>query len=1050
MKRFTKMLLALTLMLLGGMTANAQNRIELEDAMFKAWESWEPNSAEVTDPDQLSAAGFGFENSMYQEVGGGATIYGHSKVYYLWYANLTGTKTMYIEGTTGMVLRVLINRPAPVEGGDANGGTTTEIKVTLDADGKGVVDLSGYEYVHLNAIKSAYGAPKGKVTKIEIEGTIESTGEQKTPLSDVKAGYEMDVVCISFGKLTNMNTLLDGRERLVFPTECVNVKVNDAPATLFSVEAMSDGRLFAFINEGMPETTEDKVEVNFTNPTDPAFHIAYVDGRWAGVDMPSFEAMEVKYQEGLSQYYTYKAAIPTIVSAYPEDGSFNLPLDMKDFKVEFSGVVNCEKLKATLDDEALTVAPATGFAKEVTFTRSGDALSKGEHTLTISGIEPELDFLGTQGEEVLSLNFGPVDTSSTDQPKDILPLSYFTSTANGGIPEGFTVFFGSEERVAGNTYTGGARVMAFAEGGDFTRGLYFRDQYVIYGTRENYTLPLEEGKRYDIKFNTAAWKSSGMNILFEIINPADESVEYSKVVTTTLDVNGSTTTAVNGSTSFELKFIPVSTGDYKLKWTPCDGNGNPSGWAEALLANVHVGYVPNIAGVAEMMLVNGAIENAKTVLNNNLDERYAGEAVSSLKALLEKYEATTFTTPSLCNKAAEELNAAAQAVTDHRQLCDAYDLLPTTAQELTATYAESKFARTDFYTSLKAAAEKYEGKVLYNDDELKAAIAELNEVINNAKAMFTEGASKCNLTGYAVLLDRIRMGTATALTLGAEESEALIQQANEALSDDDAIADGLKARIKNLLYGQLKNSDNKLFEETLDEVTLETVKPKYDMTVFVKNPNIYKLKESRSDLSQENVPGWNIIGGELTTGWNQVGNDVIPADGMVSTWVATTTVWQTITDLPAGVYNVVMGFGERQSEEGVNEGSYMYVKTTEMADSLTSPIQYIGQSYPVDNHTMENIVVTDGKLTIGVQGGPSSHVFFNNVKLLMTAPAEGFDYNSAWSTAIDENVAPATTVERRYYDMTGRSVSASYRGVVIVKETMSNGAVRTKKFVVRN
>lgn len=369
------------------------------------------------------------------------------------------------------------------------------------------------------------------------------------------------------------------------------------------------------------------------------------------------------------------------------------------------------------------------------------------------------------------------------------------------------------------------------------------------------------------------------------------------------------------------------------------------------------------------------------------------------------------------------------------------------AKEMVATYAESKFATTEFYASLKNVAEKYEGKVLYEDNELEVAIAELDEAINNAKAMFTEGASKCNLTGYAVLLDRIRMGTATALTLGAEESEALIQQANEALSDDDAIADGLKARIKNLLYGQLKNSDNKLFEETLDEVTLETVKPKYDMTVFVKNPNIYKLKESRSDLSQENVPGWNIIGGELTTGWNQVGNDVIPADGMVSTWVATTTVWQTITDLPAGVYNVVMGFGERQSEEGVNEGSYMYVKTTEMADSLTSPIQYIGQSYPVDNHTMENIVVTDGKLTIGVQGGPSSHVFFNNVKLLMTAPAEGFDYNSAWSTAIDENVAPATTVERRYYDMTGRSVSASSRGVMIVKEVMNNGSVRTKKVI---
>lgn len=1047
MKRFTKMLLALMLMMMGAMTASAQNRIELEDAMFKAWESWEPNSAEVTDPDQLSAAGFGFENSMYQEVGGGATIYGHSKVYYLWYANLTGTKTMYIEGTSGMILRVLINRPAPVEGGDANGGTTTEIKVTLDADGKGVVDLSGYEYVHLNAIKSAYGGPKGKVTKIEIEGTIESTGEQKTPLSDVTAGYEMDVVCISFGKLTNLNTLLNGRERLVFPTECVNVKVNDAPATLFSVEAMSDGRLFAFINEGMPETTEDKVEVSFTNPTDPAFHIAYVDGRWAGVDMPSFEAMEVKYQEGLSQYYTYKAAIPTIVSANPESGSFNLPLDLKEFKVEFSSVVNCEKLKATLGTEELTVAPATGFAKEVTLTRSGEPLTKGEYTLTISGIEPELDFLGVQGEEMLTLNFGPVDTSSTDQPKDILPLSYFTGCAKNGIPEGFTVFFGEEERVAGNTYSGGARMFEFPAGGEFVRGLYFRDKHVEYGYREGYELPLEEGKRYDIKFNTAAWKSSGMNILFEIINPADESVEYSKVVSTTCDVNGNTSSAVKGSTAFELKFIPVSTGNYKLKWTPCDASGNPSGWAEALLANVHVGYVPNVAGVAEMMLVNGAIANADSVLSNNTAERYAGVALNELDELVKMYKATTFTSPSQCYKAAEELNAAAKLLSDHHELCDTYDPLPLTAQEMVATYAESKFATTEFYASLKNVAEKYEGKVLYEDKELESAIAELDEAINNAKAMFTEGASKCNLTGYAVLLDRIRMGTATALTLGAEESETLIQQAKEALSDDDAIADGLKARIKNLLYGQLKNSDNKLFGETLDEVTLETVKPKYDMTVFVKNPNIYKLKESRSDLSQENVPGWNIIGGELTTGWSQVGNDVIPADGMVSTWAATATVWQTITDLPAGVYNVVMGFGERQSEEGVNEGSYMYVKTSEMADSLTSPIQYIGQVYPVDNHTMENIVVTDGKLTIGVQAGPSSHIFFNNVKLMMVAPAEGFDYNNAWTTAIEENVAPATTIERRYYDMTGRSVSENNRGVMIVKEVMNNGTVRTKKII---
>ena len=55
----------------------------------------------------------------------------------------------------------------------------------------------------------------------------------------------------------------------------------------------------------------------------------------------------------------------------------------------------------------------------------------------------------------------------------------------------------------------------------------------------------------------------------------------------------------------------------------------------------------------------------------------------------------------------------------------------------------------------------------------------------------------------------------------------------------------------------------------------------------------------------------------------------------------------------------------------------------------------IGQSFPHKNAVIENITVTDGKLTIGVNGSQGSHTFFNDVQILLTAPAPNFDYAAA-------------------------------------------------------
>ncbi len=99
-----------------------------------------------------------------EELGAGAMVYGLSTVYYLSYADLTGYEKIVIEGTPGVQLRVLMNR---VE----NEGALTEMNPVIGEDGTAVVDLTGMEYVHLNAIKTGWGSAAGTIENISLVNT---------------------------------------------------------------------------------------------------------------------------------------------------------------------------------------------------------------------------------------------------------------------------------------------------------------------------------------------------------------------------------------------------------------------------------------------------------------------------------------------------------------------------------------------------------------------------------------------------------------------------------------------------------------------------------------------------------------------------------------------------------------------------------------------------------------------------------------------------------------------------------------------------------------
>ena len=126
-----------------------------------------------------------------KELQAGNLVYGDANVYYTRYANLTGYDRLVISGTPGVTLRVLLNRlEVGNGGGDQNGGALTELNPVIGTDGRAVVSLKDYEFVHLNAIKLGWGSTPGTITRLQLlkgsqKGDV--TGDSITDHADVSA-----------------------------------------------------------------------------------------------------------------------------------------------------------------------------------------------------------------------------------------------------------------------------------------------------------------------------------------------------------------------------------------------------------------------------------------------------------------------------------------------------------------------------------------------------------------------------------------------------------------------------------------------------------------------------------------------------------------------------------------------------------------------------------------------------------------------------------------------------------------------------------------------
>ena len=679
--------------------------------------------------------------------------------------------------------------------------------------------------------------------------------------------------------------------------------------------------------------------------------------------------------------------IPSVVGTYPEATSFNVDGGTMEFRVNFDMPVDAEQLYATLDNEELMV-----IADESTvwLVRQGEVeeLADGEHTVKLYNIYAE----GWEVEDAytnyeFTFIVGPINLDPEAKAEVILADELWDATPQGGIPEGYLVNFNGEDRISASSYGSGPRMFVFPEGGDFTHGLYFREGYTQYGGVDNYQLYLEAGKKYTINFKSAMWKESGANMFFRILTADEEELVFEEVVKNNPNLNGNLNDAVTGATNTTIAFTPDNDGYYKLCW-------QVDGFNEVLLANPTVKYMTDDVN-ENVLAFFAALEKAKQERDASADfmdnEEY-GSLDYEINWAESEYQ--HFINFNQFLEAAKELENVAYRMKEYRRLYQEYYPLAETMLALRQQYADTKFTQSYIYNYLIWCIDNYApyGEILeqYNLGSLSNAYSDIKYVVNLVRDMFTEGPSRITMTGYAVLKDRVRQGAETMSTLGID-NENLLWYAENTLEEEEWLVDEMKQSIKKDIYKKLSKGDNTLFDPIIDEETGEEVTPAYNMNIFVENPNIYKWGYCDKDFS---VPGWYYDNANVSTGWANYDSWEVPADAMFSNWGNFFEVAQAIGDLPAGTYTVKFAVGERQ--EDTYTDSYAYVWTSN--EEYTASIDYIGQTFPgfsVNNGlvTIENVVVTDGWMQFGVLAESGSHLFFNEVQLLLTAPAPGYDYN---------------------------------------------------------
>lgn len=925
--------------------------------------------------------------------------------------------------------------------------------------------------------------------------------------------YNYDFIQIDFGYATNIATIA-ADETVQLPVECVKVMDGDTELEVSTVEAKSDGYVYIFMaDETALEGDVENIRVSFT-PADDC-PILYSATKRPSADTDSdmivlaFEDEPIYLDETLDVLPAAWDA-PKLVSTDPEDDSFELvSSELTTITFTYNKELDLSTTSVTISNNGIT----TDLTDAISLSDDGCSiiisvsnLADGEYTLVVSGVANSFGIACVSDQEI---EFQVGESSDDTTSETVYDDSEFATADGGTFPKGWI----SNDGVTVHQYGlnddgsvwdydwgatpggGGCRMMA-GYSGDFSgSAIYWRAIESNVGTLtfgeqvNDYILPdgsidpdmdedlalyLEPGK-YQVSFRMAAWKLIDDEYpVFDFVLEDLDGNEYARFsdLVAQPNVNGATGITVSGTTLESAEFSVGTEGYYVMSFS-AQSNG---GYHEYLLGAVEIITMPSKAAYYKQLL-NEALDSANIVLTAGADDVYNGDTKTALQALVEEANSAHYTAPSVVSEVISNLYSLATALAIRIGYIDAYDVAITEAKTAIETLDGTKYINDDTYEEYATLVNDYAeiDCTTLSDDELN----EVTPKLINAAEIFTNLSGVCDALAY-----RVTVAAATARTLGVQD-ESVILQGEACTIDDSELAEQLNELNKIALYtiiveqGEVSDDYKTTITsetETDEEGNYVTTTSGVDFQGYINNPNFYTYSTVYSDaLTNETLPGWEIEGAiHIQSGYAATETTKPVVDAILNSYNNTYNVWQSVSGLPVGLYDVYFRTRTSAGCIGTNDETGipdMFIwASVEEGDTIrkgyTEGSSWSGHPTAISGITIdEDDVVSIGAKEEYVSGKSvdsstgedlgawNCNTFVDDARFIFVAPLEGYDYQAALdalSTTIQSvGGSTAEIVGYEYYSLSGIQLPKATRGINIVKVLHADGVVEIKKVIAK-
>ncbi|MCQ2064863.1 MAG: hypothetical protein MJY66_03280 [Bacteroidaceae bacterium] len=563
-----------------------------------------------------------------------------------------------------------------------------------------------------------------------------------------------DIIRVDFGYETNLATLAkaDPNGAIKLPGEYFSVMGIDEEQSpepmeikVLSAEYHADGYLYMWLDDDCDYYKD--IKVNFTNPVDdPKLALKYtgslypksLDTEWvdAGKLVPNFENEFVLPNPDVFAT-SLEFLPPTVASADPENGSFNLDPATKNFNVTFSKEVYVDIAAGVNTNGVLATLKAAGVSEyclptaydadtyTVTFTRQGSGELKGDYEFTVMNMRAgEEDSYEKGPDYTMSLSFGPADVA----PEILSEINFNnmqTSEYQATEIDGFS--------------TNESCVMKVGE----FQGLYEKAlMFGLYGVNVpngapvlSYTISIDKADTYNVYFGTSgcnkgSWNDACKMIVTIVDAEGNELASYTEEGSENKPDEGGQVTAIDEN-GFKVAF--PAAGDYTLKFTLPNEN-SWSGGHKGGRVLYFVRLMNNFSSAyAYIDKFNTAYQKAqdKAAVAAQTSEKYTGAYYDSFVALIKFYNGFSDTKPSRYNTVVDSLNVA---TSNMQKRMDAVDAMYTSfdAAQAKAESTDTVYGKTAANIALKAAIAKFTGidPTVLSDD----SVASVKKILDDAVA----------------------------------------------------------------------------------------------------------------------------------------------------------------------------------------------------------------------------------------------------------------------------------------------------------------------------